>query len=96
MMPQSKQYKANPNFILREIGGEAILVPVGDAGVFENTMLSLNDTCVFLWKFFQYPKTAQEAIEEAKKFYDDPGEEIECGVNSFIKDYLHYGLLMEE
>lgn len=95
-IPQDKRYKANPNFILREIGGEAILVPIGDAGVFENTMLSLNETCVFLWKFFQAPKTAQEAIDEAKKIYDDPSEEIERGVYGFIKDYLHYGLLMEE
>lgn len=95
-MPENKQYKANPNFILREIGGEAVLVPIGDAGVFENTMLSLNETCVFLWKFFQTPKTAQEAIDEAKKIYDDPGEEIERGVNSFINDYLRYRLLTEE
>lgn len=95
-MPENKRYKANPNFILREIGGEAVLVPIGDAGVFENTMLSLNETCVFLWKFFQTPKTAQEAIDEAKKIYDDPGEEIERGVNSFINDYLRYRLLTEE
>lgn len=95
-MPENKLYRANPNFILREIGGEAVLVPIGDAGVFENTMLSLNETCVFLWKFFEFPKTAKDAIDEAKKIYDGPGEEIEQEVCAFINDYLHYGLLMEE
>ena len=43
---------ANPDFLLREIGGEAVLVPVGEAGVFENSVISLNDTCRFLWQQF--------------------------------------------
>ena len=30
---------ANPDFLLREIGGEAVLVPVGEAGVFENSVI---------------------------------------------------------
>lgn len=93
---QSKRYKANPDFLLREIGGEAVLVPLGDVGVFENTMLSLNETCAFLWKAFQSPKTAQEAIDEAKEAYDGDASEIEQGVLSFIKDYSHYKLLLEE
>ncbi len=93
---QGKRYKANPDFLLREIGGEAVLVPLGDVGIFENTMLSLNDTCAFLWKVFQSPKTAQEAIDEAKAAYEGDASEIEQGVLSFIKDYSHYNLLMEE
>lgn len=93
---QSKRYKANPDFLLREIGGEAVLVPLGDVGVFENTMLSLNETCAFLWKAFQSPKTAQEVIDEAKEAYEGDAAEIEQGVLSFIKDYAKYKLLLEE
>lgn len=93
---QSKRYKANPDFLLREIGGEAVLVPLGDVGVFENTMLSLNETCAFLWKVFQFPKTAQEAIDEAKEAYEGDASEIEQGVLNFIKDYEKYKLLLEE
>ena len=31
-----KKYRANPDFLLREVAGEAVLIPVGEAGVFEN------------------------------------------------------------
>lgn len=93
---QDKRYKANPDFLLREIGGEAVLVPLGDVGVFENTMLSLNETCAFLWKVFQSPKTAQEAIDEAKEAYEGDVSEIEQGVLGFIRDYAKYKLLLEE
>ena len=92
----SRMLRANPDFLLREVAGEAVLVPVGDAGIFENSVISLNDTCSFLWKLFQTPKTAEEVIAEAKKEYSDPDGAMEQGIYSFISDYLRYGLLLEE
>ena len=91
-----RRFYTNSNFLLREISGEAVLVPIGEAGVFENSLISLNDTCCFLWKLFQTPRTVEEAIEEAKKEYEDPDGEMEQGIYGFVADYLKYGLLLEE
>lgn len=91
-----KKYRANPDFLLREVAGEAVLRPVGEAGVFENSVISLNDTCSFLWKLFQEPRTEEEVIAEAKKEYSDPDGEMEQGIKSFIEEYVKYGLLKEE
>ena len=91
-----KKYIANPDFLLREVAGEAVLIPVGEAGVFENSVISLNDTCSFLWKLFQEPRTEEEVIAEAKKEYSDPDGEMEQGIKSFIEEYVKYGLLKEE
>ena len=44
MEKAERKYKANPDFLLREVAGEAVLIPVGEAGVFENSVISLNDT----------------------------------------------------
>ena len=91
-----KKYRANPDFLLREVAGEAVLIPVGEAGVFENSVISLNDTCSFLWKLFQEPRTEEEVIAEAKKEYSDTDGELEQGIRSFIEEYVKYGLLKEE
>ena len=91
-----KKYRANPDFLLREVAGEAVLIPIGEAGVFENSVISLNDTCSFLWKLFQEPRTEEEVIAEAKKEYSDPDGEMEQGIRSFIEEYVKYGLLKEE
>ena len=91
-----RRFKANPDFLLREVGGEAVLVPIGEAGVFENSVISLNETCSFLWKFFQEPRSQEEAIAEARKEYSDPEGEMEQGIKDFIREYLRYGLLREE
>lgn len=85
----------NPDFLLREIGGEAVLVPVGEAGVFENSVISLNDTCQFLWQQFQTPRTVEQVIAEAKKVYEAPDGVMEQEIQRFAADYLKYGLLTE-
>ena len=91
-----RKFRANPDFLLREVAGEAVLIPIGEAGVFENSVISLNDTCSFLWKLLQTPRTIEDVIAEAKKEYSDPDGVMEQGIYSFIRDYLKYGLLLEE
>ena len=89
------KYKANPNFLIREIGNESVLVPVGDAGIFENSVLSLNKTCSFLWKQFQTPSTISEVVEKVKESFSGPAEEIENDVCRFVFEYLKFNLLLE-
>ncbi|HJA32871.1 MAG TPA: PqqD family protein [Candidatus Mediterraneibacter merdigallinarum] len=91
-----RMFKANPDFLLRNVAGEAVLVPVGEAGIFENSVISLNETCRFLWQLFQQPRTMEDVIAEAKKEYSDPDGEMEQGIKDFIREYLQYGLLKEE
>lgn len=91
-----RRFCANPNFLLREIAGEAVLIPVGEAGVFENSVISLNESCVFLWRLFQTPRTVEEVIAEAKKEYADPDGSMEQEICQFIREYLQYDLLKEE
>ena len=91
-----RRFKANPDFLLREVSGETVLVPVGEAGVFENSVISLNETCCFLWKLFQEPRSVDDVIAEARKVYSDPDGEMEQGIKDFIREYLHCGLLLKE
>ena len=92
----SVKYRGNPNFLIREIGDDIVLVPINDAGVFENCMLSLNQSCGFLWKFFQVPHTAEEAIEEVMKNFSGDEELIARDVHNFINEYVKFNLLLKE
>ena len=91
-----KKYKVNPNFLLREISGEYILIPIGEVANLSNSVMTLNDTCQFLWKEFQVPKTIEEVITNAKEAYEDPHNILEQGVYQFVREYLRIGLLEEE
>lgn len=90
------RYRTNPNFLMREIGGESVLVPVGDAGRFENSVLSLNRTCSFLWKVFEAPHTIQEAVDAAKECFSAPDGEMERDIIAFVTQSVELQLLQEE
>lgn len=96
MEKDNRRLKANPDFILRDIAGEAVLVPVGEAGIFENSVILLNETCRYLWQLFQKPRTVEDVIQEARQQYSDPGFEMEQDIRDFIMEYRKYGLLKEE
>lgn len=90
-----KKYQNNPNYILREIAGECVLVPVGEECIISNGIISLNDTSAFLWKCFQEPKTIAEAVAEARAEYEDPNEELEKHINGYVEQYIQLKLMVE-
>lgn len=89
------RYQVNQNFILREIAGEALLVPVGEAGMFTNSMVSLNLTSLFLWKQFTVPNTIGSVIHEAQETFDDPSGKMEDEIRQCVLEYVKTGLLKE-
>lgn len=92
----NKKFKTNPNFLLREIGDECVLVPIGEAGIFNNSLLSLNETSQFLWKQFQIPTSLEEIINKAKMEYSIDDKQLEKDIYDFVYAYLQVGLLEEE
>lgn len=96
---ENTRLKANPDYILREIGGECILVPVGGNNPFENSMLTLNETAAFMWKMFMKGSTPREVLDAATKEYESDEEnkaDIINGVLSYIMQSLQLGLLQIE
>lgn len=90
------RYRASESFLLREIGGESILVPLDSAAELGNSMISLNDTFRFVWDIFQTPHTIPEAVQAAQAQYDDPSGEIERDIYGVVQQGLPLGLFVEE
>ncbi len=88
-------YQTNENFIYRKIAGENLLIPVDEAGILNNTMISLNSTCLSLWKYYETPHTVQETIEEMLHLYSGKPEEIAKDIRQFTSEALDCGLLKE-
>lgn len=99
-MPETSiRWKTNENFLLRTIGGESVLVPVGEVPDprFENCMISMNDSSAFLWDLFSAGyKTEQEAVEAALAAYTAAPGEIKAHVRAFVANFERVGLLIRE
>ena len=59
---------------MRQIGDECILVPVGEATPFENSMLTFNETAAFMWKMFMEGSTPRDVLEAAMAEYESDEE----------------------
>ena len=94
-MDSSRCYRTNPDFILRKISGEAVLVPTGDSPM-GNSMITVNETFEFLWELFEEPITAAQALAKAQEVYEDNTGEMQMHIFAFIRDCVKYGMIIEE
>ncbi len=77
--------KIKKGFILREVGGESVVVPVGELSKTFHGMINLNETGAFLWRFFGEEHTAEEAIAALCKEYDADPAQVEEDVARFME-----------
>ena len=92
----TRLFRTNDEYMLRDIAGESVLIPIGESAVFGNSILSLNETCRFLWEQFKQPRTIYDVYVAAKEEYQDSTGRMLGGILSFVKEYLNVGLLKEE
>ena len=95
----SIRWTVNDNYLLRTIGGESILVQIGDAPDqrLDNAMISLNETGAFLWDLFQStPMTEDEAVQAAEAVFSAPEGVIKTHIHAFINEFSAIGLLIKE
>ena len=85
--------KIKKGFVLRVVGGQNVVVPVGALCKAFHGMINLNDTGAFLWKFFTEDHTEEEAVEELCLEYEVDEERAAADVKKFIATLKSNGFL---
>ena len=76
--------KIKKGFVLRVVGGENVVVPVGELCKTFHGMINLNETGAFLWKFFSSEHSAKEAVDALCAEYEVERERAALDVDKFI------------
>ena len=88
--------KISENYILREIAGEYIVVPIGSAAMDFKGLITLNDTGVFLWKLLQEDDQTKESLLDALcEEYEAVREEAKADIEEFLQRIRSEGMLIE-
>jgi len=88
--------KINENFLLKNIAGKNVVVPVGSAGKNLNGMITLkNDSSVYLWKCFAEDVSPEEVAEKIVNEFGLEYEKATAYVNAFIEKLSPYGVFGE-
>lgn len=93
---KNKLFKTSCDFMLREIAGEFVLIPVGDGAEQLNGMLSLNETFKYIWNQFEQAHTIEDVVLKTQEDFDDVNGQIEYDICRFVEECFLYGLIKEE
>ncbi len=77
--------KIKKGFVLRNVGGECLAVPVGEMSKQFHGMINLNETGNFLWNFFTEEHTKEEAVAALCAEYDVDAEIAAGDVIKFME-----------
>ena len=88
---ENKKYSIRQGYVVREIAGEFIAVPV-DSSCGTNIII-LNPVSKFLWEELQNEKSFDELLGAMLKNYEVSKEEAEDYLKDFIMQLIENGLM---
>ena len=81
----AEKFRTNPEFIYREIAGEFVLIPSGEAARQSNGLAFLNKTGVFLWKLLEQERTLKQLSIAFAEEYELTEEQSLEDVTAFLE-----------
>ncbi|MEE1312447.1 MAG: PqqD family protein [Lachnospiraceae bacterium] len=78
--------KIKKEFVLREIAGEYILVPVGNTAMEFNGLITLNEVGAFLWEKLQQQIELDQLVDAVLDEYEIDRETAGLDVEEFVEN----------
>ena len=87
--------KIKKDFMLREVAGYAVVVPVGEGALDFNGVINLNESGAFLWKAMEQDTTQEKMVEALLGEYDVDEVRAKADVEAFVKKMRDANLIDE-
>ena len=88
--------KTHPDFILRQIAGENILVPCGEAAKRLSGLINLNSTAAFIWQNLNDAKDLDELTARVMENFEVDEETARRDVNGLTAELILAGMVLTE
>lgn len=87
--------KINGEFVIRDIEGEMILVPVGESALNMNGIIALNETAALIWQKLSQGQEKPEIIQSLLEEFDIDPQICEKDFDEFTEKLIENGLLVK-
>lgn len=97
LFSSAKEYermRVGDEFILREIAGDYVIIPIGKTALSFNGLISVNEVGAFLWNMLQKDVTMDELVTGVLAEYDVDEETAREDIQEFI-DQLMKGQILK-
>ena len=87
--------KLDPEFLMQDVGGEAILVPTGSAAEKLHGIVQLNETAAFIAEMLRRETTPEAIVLALDKEYEGTREQFTQAVNETLSRLREAGAIVE-
>ena len=87
--------KRKDSFLMRNVGGEILLVPLGGQVVDTNAIVVLNDTGRCIWELLAEERSVDGLVTAVVERFVVDRERARADVQAFLDDIARMGLLEE-
>ena len=86
--------KRSADFLLRQVAGSQVLVPVGAATKRFPGMIRMNATGCFLWELLEAAQTKESLAEALVSRYEVSAEQAATDVEAFVEKLIPTGAIL--
>ena len=83
-----------PNFLLKKIDGQHIIIPIGNAGTGYTELITVGEVGTFLWEQLQTDRTEEELVQSILREYEVAEEVAREDIRDFIEALKNGGVLV--
>ncbi len=87
--------KLKPGFVLRNVAGYNVVVPIGEAALDFNGMINLNESGAMLWSMLEKDVAEEDMVKALLEEYEITEEIARADVSAFIKKMREASLIDE-
>lgn len=95
-MKERRSMKVDKEFVLREIGGDYIIIPTGNTVLTFNGLITVNEVGVFIWKMLQKDVTFDELVQGILREYDVEESVAREDIREFLDKLIAGGILKKD
>lgn len=88
--------RVSDQFILREIAGDSILIPVGEAAMSVKGLMALSETGAFLYHILKENATREELVAALTSEYEVSEAEAAADIDAFLNQMRQLNMLVED
>ncbi|PKL00662.1 MAG: PqqD family protein [Tenericutes bacterium HGW-Tenericutes-1] len=81
-------------YLLRKIAGQHVVVPVGEAALNLNGVITLNESGCYLWELLQNDISEEELLDKMLSRYNVSKETAALDIKAFINKMINHHLLV--
>lgn len=87
--------RRNADFLLQDVAGTRVIVPVGEAVTVFPGMITVNETGSFIWQLLETEQTAQTVAEALVARYEVTQEQAMADAEAFFEQLKPTGALLD-